>query len=46
MVHYPALPLQVSLHQNKSFKRLINFVKIMIYDERHSNTSIKKIQGY
>lgn len=42
MVHYPALPLQVSLHQNKSFKRLINFVKIMIYDERHSNTPIKK----
>lgn len=46
IVHFPALPLQVSLHQNNSFKRLINFVKIMIYDERHSNISIKKIRGY
>ena len=43
---FPALPLQVSLHQNRSFERLINFVKIMIYEERHSTTSIKKIQGY
>lgn len=46
IVHFPALPLQVSLHQNNSFKRLINFVKIMIYGQRHSNISIRKIQGY